>query len=432
MFCSLKKGAAMAIKSWIQSPLQRIFPHDPAGRSGSYQVEAALNERFSFQLGLRLQGRQIEREPAVRVRVEVRAPKGWQALVRRVGHVPVPHRNTNMPEDDTDGFGHYPGFVPDPLFEEDSLLLPPAETQAFYITCLPGRAARPGRHRIMVDIYFGNSARPDQAHQVGLKVHPLRIKPRQGFPVTNWFYADALIDWYKTDLFDRRFWQVLPAYFRNMAEHGQDTVYVPVFTPPLDGVKRPSQLLRVTRSGKDQYRFDWRDVKKYVDLARTSGIRNFEWSHLFTQWGVKHALRIYQGQGREEKLLWRPDTGATSPTYRHFLSQFLPRLHQFCLEEKLLKKSFFHVSDEPHGSEHQANYIQARKLLQELAPWMKVMDALSEIEYGRRGLTDMPIPSIKTALDFARKGLRAGAIIVAARGNIISTACLIHPWPRSA
>jgi len=31
---------------------------------------------------------------------------------------------------------------------------------------------------------------------------------------------------------------------------------------------------------------------------------------------------------------------------------------------------------------------------------MRVMDALTDIEYARRGLTDMPIPSIRTALDF--------------------------------
>jgi len=51
-----------------------------------------------------------------------------------------------------------------------------------------------------------------------------------------------------------------------------------------------------------------------------------------------------------------------------------------------LKKSYFHVSDEPHGEAARANYMLARGVLKELAPWMQVMDALSEIEFGRGGL----------------------------------------------
>ncbi|MBT4816617.1 MAG: DUF4091 domain-containing protein, partial [Lentisphaerae bacterium] len=187
-------------------------------------------------------------------------------------------------------------------------------------------------------------------------------------------------------------------------EHGQDTLYVPVFTPPLDGVKRPSQLLRVNSSSKGEYGFDWRDVRRYIRLAKACGIKHFEWCHPFTQWGVKHAIRIYHGQGKDERLLWPTNTGATSPTYRTFLSQYLPKLKRFLEREGILKQSFFHLSDEPHGEEHLANYRKARALLKELAPWMKVMDALSGIEFADQGLTDMPIPSIRTALDFHAAG----------------------------
>jgi hypothetical protein len=190
-----------------------------------------------------------------------------------------------------------------------------------------------------------------------------------------------------------------------MTAHGLDTIYVPVFTPPLDGVKRPTQLLRVTSTGKDRYRFDWRDVKRYVDAARKAGFRYFEWTHLVTQWGAENAIRVYEGQGREEKRLWPPSTRATSKTYRRFLEQFLPALHRFLERENLLDRSFFHVSDEPHGEEHLAAYRRARAMLAELAPWIQVMDALTDITYAREGLTDMPVPSIRTALDFVAEDI---------------------------
>lgn len=192
---------------------------------------------------------------------------------------------------------------------------------------------------------------------------------------------------------------------RNYVEHGSDTIYVPVFTPPLDGVKRPTQLLRVRRTTPEEYSFDWRDVKRWVDLARKCGARAFEWTHFFSQWGCKFAIRIYEKHNGEDRLLWAPDTVATSPTYRRFLSQFLPSLERFLRRENLLECSHFHVSDEPHGDEHLENYRKARSLLRELAPWVKVMDALSDIRFAQAGLLDVPIPSIHVTPDFVGEGI---------------------------
>jgi hypothetical protein len=240
--------------------------------------------------------------------------------------------------------------------------------------------------------------------RVAVRLYDLVLAPRRDFRVTHWFYVDALIDWYRTDLFDARFWRILPAYIRDVVAHGQDTLYVPVFTPPLDGVKRPSQLLHVTRDREGAYRFNWRDVKRYVDLAKAAGITHFEWCHFFTQWGAKHAIRIYEGQGRDGRLLWDPETPATDAVYRRFLAQFLPELRRFLEQEALLDSSFFHVSDEPHA-EHLSQYREDRALLRELAPWMTVMDALSDLDFAREGLTDMPIPSIRTAQAFVDEGI---------------------------
>jgi hypothetical protein len=135
-------------------------------------------------------------------------------------------------------------------------------------------------------------------------------QPPRDFSVTNWFYADALLDWYQLDGFTPRFWQIAEAYFRDLAEHGQDTLYVPAFTPPLDGVKRPTQLLKVGVSG-GKYRFDWSDVRTWVRLAARCGVQRFEFNHLFTQWGAANAIRIYRDQGGDERLLWLADTPAT-------------------------------------------------------------------------------------------------------------------------
>ena len=150
-----------------------------------------------------------------------------------------------------------------------------------------------------------------------VRLHDVTLQPRRDFDVTHWFYADALIDWYKTDLFDERFWKIVAPYMRDVADHGQDTLYVPAFTPPLDGVKRPSQLLDVDAHRRRTPTASTGGTSSATSIwPRQSGITHFEWCHFFTQWGAKNAIRIYEGQGRDEKLLWSPETAATSETYR--------------------------------------------------------------------------------------------------------------------
>ena len=390
----------MAVASWLVPSSTRVFPGTPAPRRPALPaLEGALNERMSFQVAVR--GDAPSPEKAC---VEVDGPGGWRVRVRRVGYVPLPHHNTPILDDplETDGLGQTPGFVPDPLFDESSVLLPGGETHAFWISLKPGRGAAPGVYPVKIRVLAGG-ARP-VVHRLKIRLHDVTLEPRKGFSITHWFYADSLMDWYKTDGMDERFWAVLEVYVRNLVEHGQDTLYVPVFTPPLDGVKRPTQLLDVRRAGRGLYRFDWTDVRRYVRLSKACGVRNFEWCHPFTQWGVKNAIRIYEGRGREERLLWKPETGAVSPLYRAFLARFLPELKRFLDGEGIANRSFFHVSDEPH-IDHLDNYRQARGMLAELAPWMKVMDALSSLDFAKAGLTDMPIPSIATALSFAAEGI---------------------------
>jgi hypothetical protein len=391
----------MAFHSWVTSSFVRHFPLTPVQSAQPLAIRAALNERFSFQVAVHATGGQRP----LSVQVEVSGPKDWDIRVRRIGYVPVRHRNTPVEAGclDADGAGFIPGFVPDPLFDENTILLARNETHAFWVTVCPGQDAHPGQYPIWIRV---SGEKGDEVeHSVSVHLHNLLLKRRTHFPVTNWFYVDSLIDWYKTDLFDERLWDILANYVRNLVEHGQDTLYVPAFTPPLDGVKRPTQLLRVQCRGPEEYEFDWQDVRRYVRLADKLGVAYFEWCHLFTQWGAEHPLRVYEGQGRDERLLWDPGISATSQTYRVFLEQFLPELERFLVEEQIAERSFFHVSDEPHGVEHLENYRAARALLKELAPWMKVMDALSDLVFAQEGLIDLPVPHIRVAPDFVQAGI---------------------------
>ncbi len=392
----------MSVQSWLSTSCTRWYPASEPCAYRALALEAARNEQFSFQVVLR-----SDEANTQTVRVEAAGPDGWTVRVRRVGYVPVRHLNTALASGplEVDGLGRIPGYVPDPLFEETAVVLPGAETHAFWITVRPAPDAAAGDYAVNVRV-LPDRGKP-QLRSARVRLHNILLQPRRDFSMTHWFYADSIADWHRIEPFSEPFWPLCEAYMRNYAEHGSDTIYVPVFTPPLDGVKRPTQLLRVSRQGEGAYHFDWTDVRRWVRLAKSCGIHQFEWTHPFTQWGVRHAIRIYEGQGQDETLLWPPETPATGPVYRNFLAQFLPEMKVFLAGEGLLDSSFFHVSDEPHNEEDKANYKAARALLKELAPWMKTMDALTDIAYGREGLTDLPVPSIRTALQFAREGIES-------------------------
>ena len=385
---------------WLQSSLERVYPRSRPRPGTSLDMLAARNERLSFQTCVHNATVQ-----APLVRVEVADPLDLEVQVRRVGCVPIPHHSADTPEQEIEGMEHVPGYVPDPLFPEQEGRIGPYETMAFWVTVTVPDDVRPGPRQLVVRWTVEDEAPVEMPVQVD--VRPFTNRPLDGFPVMHWFYADALCDWYGVEPFEDRFWDIVKPYMRNLVTHGNNCQYVPVFTPPTDGVKRPTQLLGVRETEPGTYEFDWSDVRRWTKLAQECGAQSFEWTHLFWQWGVKHALRIYRSNRDPESLLWPPETGATSDVYRNFLAQFLPRFREFLEAEDLLERSYFHLSDEPHGDEHVENYRQARAMLRELAPWMKVADALSDIRFGLEGLTDYPIPVLSAAKEFLDAGIPA-------------------------
>lgn len=396
----------MKFTAYLSTPFARVFPGALPSQPPLTSVDTALNEHFSFQLVARA-------DADVAVKASVEAPDGWTIRLRRVGMVPVPHRNTSGEDTpgDLEPSWAIPGFVPDPLFDGDTAQVAAGENAVFWITATPPPGVGPGRYKISATAEpllfwdFSKRAQRPVTRTLTAILHDVAIQPRRDFDVTHWFYSDCIIQRYGTRLFDERYWTLLEAYLRDIAWHGQNVISVPLFTPPLDTDKLPSQLLKVARVRGGDWSFDWSDVRRYVRTAKKCGIGKFEWTHFFSQWGCKSAIRIYEGQGEREKPLWPAGTPATSETYRRFLSRLLPELRQFLVAEKILGKSLFHLSDEPHGDEALANYKAARGMLRELAPWIKTMDALSQIEFARQGLVDTPVPMENAALDFQKEGI---------------------------
>jgi hypothetical protein len=392
---------------WLETTLKRIYPNSPAEGYRSLSLVSARNAQLSFQAGLR-----NERAWPVDVQCEVTGADDMSIQVRRVGWALQTCLTGDVAPKHLDGVGYVPGLVPDPLFPETTAKVPAYSNQSFWITVRVPADAQPGRRELQVR--FTSDALPEPVTLPAyLEIYPLVLQPRHDLPVTHWWNADAIYDWYEMQPFGDEWFRIARRYLQNMLDHGSNVIMVPIFYTRREIVARPPQLLGVTETAPGQYEFDWSRTRRFVEMAREIGFAHFEWPHFWsykvdpTMASVETPTRIYTWEDGRARPLWPPETPATGRVYRGFLEQFLPEFHQFLTEEELLEISCFHLSDEP-GSNPQdyANYRAARELLTELAPWMKVMDALSDLRYAQEpGLTDMAVPNVQVADVFIDAGL---------------------------
>ncbi|UUZ79355.1 DUF4091 domain-containing protein [Paenibacillus sp. P26] len=226
-----------------------------------------------------------------------------------------------------------------------------------------------------------------------LIVLPERL-PGQRLIHTEWFHADCLATYYGEDVFSERHWELIGNYAECCVRHGINMMMTPLFTLPLDteiGGERPTlQLVDVEKSGQS-YSFGFDKLQRWVELLGRCGIRYFEFSHLFTQWGAKHAPKIMALEHGEEKRIFGWETDAAGEEYAEFLGQFLPALVEFIKRNGLESRSYFHVADEPK-EEHRASYESACSLMRRYLGDFPIIDALSDMDYYEKGLVTKPIP----------------------------------------
>ena len=400
--------AKNGLQFWLETSLRRVYPTSPPGPAKVLSLLSARRARLSFQACFR-----NLKSNSVIVRCEVLDADDCAPRIRRVGFVPLRALNTYVRLEEVEGIGHVPGMCPDPLFPENTAHIGPCANGVFWLSLfIPADAAvgvRDIRVRLTLENEFSyvDFVRPEPWSvelTARVEVRPLVLQPRRDFPVTHWVSADSIWEHYRIEPCGERFWQLADAYLANLIGHGNDVVYTPIFNARHEILIRPAQLLRVRRTAPDMYDFDFTDVRRWVRLALKHGANGLEFTHFFTPapTSARHPQRIFERGETIGGMLWPPEISATSDTYRRFLEQFIPQFKQFLEDEQIADTSYFHCADEPDGPVQIADYRKARALLKELAPWMKVMDAMSDTHFATERLSDMPIPSIATAPHFVQ------------------------------
>jgi Glycoside hydrolase 123, catalytic domain len=371
------------------SSLAKIFADEDLREQPHNGASALSNETAAFQVAYR--ANRLTKGMKVAARSDIDAA----ITLRSVGLVP-----SEMPvyqDHDEHVLRTTPGLYPDPLFEltpAAALNAVPGQWRSVWVSVEPGETVKPGRYEIRIGF------ESEEGEALGETAFELEILPeslpKQQLIHTEWFHTDCLATYYKVDVFSEKHWDVIENFVRTAVKHGINMILTPLFTPPLDtqvGGERPTvQLVDVTESASGTYAFGFEKLGRWVALCNRQGVEYFEFSHLFTQWGAKHAPKIMATVDGEYKRIFGWETDAGGEEYRSFIGQFLPALVSWIKENGLEARSYFHISDEP-SIQHLESYEAASRMVREQLKDFPVIDALSDYDFYEKGLVKNPIPA---------------------------------------
>ena len=366
----------------ILNSLEKVFSDEKPHVSDIKVISMLKNERTSFQVA-------FCSEKDGKITVSLGGVLAEISKIYLVKDVPV----GTAAYDDVDDFylrktsGLYPDYL---LPANGEISVESGKWYSFWIE-VSGNGKIVGKNCITVGIQGDVSA----DSEVEIEIIDAEL-PEQKLIYTNWYHSDCICNYYGIEPFTDEFWRINKSFIKTAVEHGLNCILTPLFTPPLDtkvgGERKTVQLVKVKKRG-GKYSFNFVNLRKWIAMCRECGVEYFEMSHLFTQWGAKHAPKIVatDRKGREKKVFgWF--TRTSSKEYDDFLRQFSKKLINVIDEEGLREKCFFHVSDEP-GLHHLKTYKRRANLIKECFPGFKVIDALSDYAFYETGAVKNPIPA---------------------------------------
>ena len=385
----------------LLSSLVKVFPKEVPVGTVMKNAVALRGEVFSFQVAYRTNAHRIP------VEVGVESALKRHILLRSVENVPVEW----MPDAiDEDVVGTAPGMYPDILRELDNGKLNSVwdHWRSIWVTVRIPKNCKGGKYDIKVLFrYFDKDPAVNKeftfSETLTLEVLDVLLPP-QKLKQTRWFHTDCLSNYYNVEVFSPEYWKSVAAFMKNAADHGINMILTPLFTPPLDtapgGERKTVQLVKVKKEKKG-YSFDFSLLGKWFLLAEKSGIKYFEMSHLFTQWGAAAAPKIMAEVNGKVKQIFGWDTKSDSKEYQEFLQAFLPRLTAYIKRKGYAEKVYFHCSDEPNEN-HIATYGTAAAFLRKYLTGFPIFDALSNADFYKKGFVTIPVPCENHLDDFMK------------------------------
>lgn len=377
----------------VSSVEKVLASREPAGTGMKNKLTLLKGETVSFQAAYYWAG------PWKALgKIRVSASEAVNARARLVKLVPCAY--PCHIETDDQYLATEPGMYPDLLSEIPAYGIPlvAGQWRSIWIDIEAPEDIEAGEYPIEVTVEWEGGS---EKAKVTVEVIDA-VLPQVPIPHTEWFHSDGLSHYYGVEVFSEEFWKIVENFVSTAVKRGSTMILTPIFTPPLDtavgGERLTVQLVDVFE--KDgTYSFGFERFERWVEMCERCGIRYFEMSHLFSQWGAKYAPKIVgytdcdaasDVSDRSVSQLFGWDTDGTGAQYKAFLhaflDAFLPELEKLGLQ----KHSYFHISDEPHIDQVE-NYRAARDIVEEKLKDYPIIDALSDYAFYQEGLVKEPI-----------------------------------------
>ena len=386
----------MDFKTGQVSSLQRVFLDGRCDLTEHNCDSVLKGERYSYQIAYKSSEKFF-------AEIVIDSPLSQFITVRSVGNVP-----SELPVYESDCEfceRNESGLFPDVLFpiENNRVLIKRQNYYALWITVDLPKDTDAGDYEIKIKLKKDGETISENIF--GLHVINA-VLPEQRLIYTQWFHSDSIANYYKIPVFCEKFWALVESFIKAAVHTGVNMLLTPVFTPPLDteigGERLTVQLVDVKlENGKYSFGFD--RFIRWVRLAQKCGIKYFEISHLFSQWGAKYTPKIVAEVNGRQKRIFGWETSADSIEYAEFLSAFIPQLIKVIRSLGIEKSTFFHISDEPNEDQIES-YSMAKRTVAPLLEDFPIIDALSDYSFYESGIINNPIPCTNDIESFIEKG----------------------------
>ena len=335
---SNERGNSHLVSIWEEEPQRRIFPESVGAFKSQPQIqlEGCSGEKLSTQLGLRSEKGINE----IKIRFSPLHPteagksiEADSAKVRTVGLIPCPEIGM---------------MTPDPLEERESFELEPRRSSSLWLDLVIPPETHSGRYQGVLDFHSGK--RLFASIPIQLNVLPgLLPPPRQfDFHLSIWQDAGAIARNYRVDLWSGRHWELIQAYARNLAAHGQKTITTTVVEDPWasqTGYPHPSMVLwrypgEWDEKESKKFKFDYTVFDKYIEIFLREGIETvncFSPAH----WGP---FAYYDEKAKKTRYR-KYELGDTA--YAAAWNQFLPDLIDHLKKRNWLQQSYLAMDEAP-------------------------------------------------------------------------------------
>ncbi len=375
------------------SSLEKCFLDEKIDSKKEYKKGSCLkNETYRFSVCYTIEDANSKND----MKLNIISPIKEYIKVYSIEHAPV-HMPAYANNKDDNYLRTTPGLYPDiliPMSGDKPMIYPSYNLQSIMIEIATNGEIEAGEYP--VEIQFLNIDDTVEADcEFNIEIIDAFL-PEQTLINTQWFYCDCLQKYYGTESFDERHWEIIENYVKTAVKNGMNMILTPVFTPPLDtlvGGERPTTQLVDVIVKNGEYSFNFDKLGRWIDMCDRVGIKYYEISHFFTQWGAEHAPKIIAYIDGEKRQIFGWETDAVGTEYKRFLSVFIPELLAFMKSKNSAdKRAWFHISDEPQ-KEQIEQYTAARSIVEELLKGYPIMDALSNYEFYEQGAVTHPIPS---------------------------------------